>query len=164
VIFVLVFTMTTTVLPADETVTLVRNDEGHLISPEFVLELEAQVIMPRDAQPLYFYDRYYARRTAGDGNLIEGVFLLRSGSFEDDYRYDRTPIRGVVGAFTIAILPIVMDGGCSVVNVLYDLRERDRALLDEHSDFKIWTRGYVTAQARQERDGFKVTVFCNGRA
>jgi hypothetical protein len=87
------------------------------ITGALVEEVERHVVMPANAKPLDAYDRYYVR----DRALIKGVYVLRTGSFSNDYRFDRVPVSGVLNAFTMANLPLIFDGGCSVVNVTFNV-------------------------------------------
>ncbi len=67
--------------------------------------IEARLILPKGAEPLHSYSRAYAWVHAG--KQVEGRFLLG-----DDRRY-----------WTRASeLPMILDGGCAFVSVLFDVR------------------------------------------
>jgi hypothetical protein len=97
------------------------------IAPELVRKLESQLIMPRSAQPLDRYDRYYASAKlqvdspTGPKSLdvVEGVFLQYD---IEGHRSGAAPVEGAPGAFIVrwAQLPMIADGGCSVITVFFD--------------------------------------------
>jgi hypothetical protein len=71
------------------------------------------VKLPRDARPLNEYARYYAL----DGQKIVGTytrFVDLKNSFYD------LPIGQRRWVDDYRSLPLISDGGCTVVNVLYD--------------------------------------------
>lgn len=67
--------------------------------------LQPRITMPVGARPIEDYDRYYAMDRIDDRNIVRGIFLLRSS-------FDR-------GASTLD-LPMIADGGCSVVSFFFD--------------------------------------------
>jgi hypothetical protein len=83
-----------------------------------VTALEATVKVPggygHPPIPLKEYQRYYAGVTISDRRMIRGEFLL-----SDAFDSSKGP-----GVYIVAEdgLPVVSDGGCSVVNLLYDLK------------------------------------------
>ena len=70
-------------------------------------DIERQLQLPRGAQPLHDYDRFYALEPRG--KRVIGVYVLSSKAGQrrwlEDYRK----------------LPSVLDGGCAIVNVRYDI-------------------------------------------
>ena len=68
--------------------------------------IESNLRLPRDAKPLRDYGRYYYR----DGGKVVGVYV--SG--------DESGRRWVMKSKA----PIIMDGGCGVVNVVFDVASR----------------------------------------
>ena len=70
--------------------------------------IERDIRLPEGARPLAAYDRYYAlRQDASGARLVAAVYV---GS--------RTPGRHWV---TEAELPMIDDGGCHIVSLVYDL-------------------------------------------
>lgn len=89
-----------------------------------VAVIESQMVMPRGAQALAFYDRYYAPRQVSGRDVIVGVFVLRSSiNSRTSSTQDATPVSGIAHAFTTVFsqLPVVSDGGCAVVTVFFDV-------------------------------------------
>ena len=73
-----------------------------------VERIERQVTMPRGASSLQAYDRYYARENREDGiEKVLAVFVRngRPGQHWVDQRE----------------LPLVLDGGCTVVSLAFDM-------------------------------------------
>ena len=68
--------------------------------------LEASVVLPPGASPLSKYNRHYAVVVQGSIRHILGVYIGDGGKL-----YVTTPEK----------LPRVLDGGCGVVNVEYDV-------------------------------------------
>ena len=73
-------------------------------------EIESKVVMPEGTPPLDHYARYYAMRSDGSvvGEYISGGFREKPG--RQWVEFDK--------------LPLVYDGGCSVVTITYDPRWR----------------------------------------
>jgi hypothetical protein len=71
-------------------------------------EIERQVRLPPDADELQKYARYYAF----DGDKVIGTYMTSAGN---------DPLRGKrVWLGDRRDLPVLMDGGCAVVNIVYD--------------------------------------------
>jgi hypothetical protein len=101
---------------------------GTAVDPAMVGKLESEAVMPRRAAKLAGYERYYVRakmvfhmpdETTDERDVIAGVWLL-GGTHQDG----AVPIPGHAGAFSLpsGILPLVYDGGCSVLTVYFDLK------------------------------------------
>lgn len=86
-------------------------------------EIERQVQLPPDAHELQKYARYYAF----DGDKVIGTYTTSAGN--DQLRGRRLWLGDRRD------LPILMDGGCAVVNVVYDpLAQRiERAFCNGHA-------------------------------
>jgi hypothetical protein len=105
---------------------------GGVVQPEAIRYLEARVRLPEGAQPLEAYDRYYAIDRVGDRTVVHGVYLLRR-SFGNIERGGMTPVEGRAGALRgdADDLPIVADGGCSVISVYFDTELYEFLMLQE---------------------------------
>lgn len=68
--------------------------------------LEAAVVLPPGASPLSTYNRHYAAVVQGGSRHILGVYFDNGGK---------------IFITTAERLPRVLDGGCGVVNVEYDV-------------------------------------------
>jgi hypothetical protein len=68
--------------------------------------LEREISMPAGARPVSAYDRYYAAAIQDGRRVIHGIYFGNGG---------KTTIEASGN------LPVVMDGGCGVVNVDYDV-------------------------------------------
>jgi len=91
------------------------------VHADTISHIEARISMPRGAQPLEAYDRYYAVERIDDRNIVKGVFLLRS-AFGDVDRAGLEPLtdRAHVYRGAAANMPAVADGGCAVVTTYFD--------------------------------------------
>jgi|JI10StandDraft_1071094.scaffolds.fasta_scaffold11203_6 hypothetical protein len=94
--------------------------EAHGVSVRFVQAIEQQVVMPPGAQPLHEYNRFYVRRQLSDRDVVQGRFLLRRPYYPQRSGF---ALEGIPNAYatTEQSLPIVMDGGCTVVTVFFDV-------------------------------------------
>lgn len=90
------------------------------VSEASIRAIEEQVVMPKGAQALDLYDRYYAPDRLDGRQVIVGVFLLRRA-------FTSVPHVGAPTAIPNAFitsankLPVVYEGGCNVVTVQFDL-------------------------------------------
>ncbi len=71
-----------------------------------VAAIERSVVLPHGAEPLENYSRHYASVGDKAHRVIRGIYLLGDGT-------------GVV-VTTAEKLPVLFDGGCSVITVEYD--------------------------------------------
>lgn len=74
-------------------------------------EIEALIKLPTGAEPLQEYSRYYAY--GRDGEVI-AIYAGRYLSKKSEQRWLRNCRR----------LPMIMDGGCGVVNIRFDIRSK----------------------------------------
>ena len=72
-----------------------------------VVAVEAHITLPAGSRPIGAYGRYYYGWFKHGHRMLVGVFVL-----------DATPAG--VHIVTSAQAPMVLDGGCSVVNLTYD--------------------------------------------
>lgn len=77
-------------------------------SPAQVARVERAVVLPRGASPLAKYARYYSLQTVDGRAVVVGYYLLGQG--EPGVHFGASPVT-------------VMDGGCGVVTVVFDLRD-----------------------------------------
>lgn len=80
-------------------------------------QIESQVELPAGAYDLNDYLRYYA---FDDGHVV-AVFTTFDHRSDSDQNV-RTSDRNWVGDRDK--LPLILDGGCSVVNIVYDPKDR----------------------------------------
>lgn len=88
------------------------------------VQIERTVMMPESADVLENYTRYYAISDQHETEILIGIFV----SSHWDTERERTPIQGLSNAYFVESdqhLPIIMDGGCGIVTVYFDL-EFDR--------------------------------------
>jgi hypothetical protein len=78
---------------------------------QLIRHIESKIIMPGGAKPLGQYLRVYAPSIGPAGKLVEG-------------RFETSKAPGVK-VVSPGQLPLVMDGGCSFVDLTYDVA-RDR--------------------------------------
>lgn len=91
------------------------------VALETIATMEAQAQMPRGAEAIEAYDRYYAAHRIDDRTVVRGVFLLRS-SFGDIDRAGMTAVPDMPNVYRGAAedIPVVADGGCAVVTMYFD--------------------------------------------
>jgi|GEM_PF-6357543 len=121
-------------------------DAPSIVSTDTIGVIEARVVLPPSAEPLEAYDRYYALERIGQHNLVHGVFLLRR-SFGDVDRTGMVSLGSRPNVYRGAStdLPIVADGGCAVVSVVFDPVSSSFVQIEEES-------------------GAQFTAVCNGLA
>lgn len=95
---------------------------GQTVALETIATMESRVPMPRGAAELNAYDRYYALDRADGRELVRGVFLRRD-VFGDVDRAGMTPAPGIENAYRGLAddLPVIADGGCAVVYVVFNV-------------------------------------------
>ena len=71
-----------------------------------VSALERKLVLPREAEPLRSYARYYTGEIAGGRKIIRGYYLGW----------------GMPGIYLKPSETEVMDGGCSVIAVVFDVQ------------------------------------------
>jgi hypothetical protein len=91
--------------------------------PALIQRIEKQLVLPPGTKPLEAYTRYYWGTASGERRILGGTFLYRFGE-----------AAGVRNG-SEADVPQIMDGGCAVVHLEYDIQ-----------------------------DGRTVSIFCNGEA
>lgn len=97
-----------------------------VVSDEAIRTIESRIEMPPGARPLEEYDRYYSsvRLSAREG--VQGVLLLRR-SFANVTRGAMAPVDGMTNVYrgVADSMPLVADGGCSVVTLYFDLASQE---------------------------------------
>ena len=83
------------------------------LSLDDIRRVESLVKMPPGAKSIASYNRFYAIKVENGREMIWGTFLL------DTLR----PPPPAVHIVAPEEMPVIQDGGCSVVNLLYDIRE-----------------------------------------
>jgi hypothetical protein len=81
------------------------------ISKTFVESVEASLRLPSSAHSLDSYTRYYALEVVEGRRILVGIFVYEDGE---------PGIRIVEPS----ALPRVLDGGCRIVNLRYDIEKR----------------------------------------
>lgn len=99
-----------------------RASAQNSVSEASIRTIESQIVMPRGARTLELYNRYYALDQLNGREVVVGVFLLRS-SFGETVRQGAVTVAAIPNVFTALPqqLPLIADGGCSVVTVYFDL-------------------------------------------
>lgn len=122
--------------------------ESEHVTLETIATIEAQAQMPRGAEALEAYDRYYAVQRSEGRDVVRGVFLLRS-LFGDIDRAGMTAVRDRPNVYRGAAedIPIVADGGCAVVTMYFDIQSNH----------------FLQLQA-DPRDHLSAPSLCNGEA
>ncbi|MEP7209265.1 MAG: hypothetical protein ABI740_00380 [Alphaproteobacteria bacterium] len=101
------------------------------VDPALVSKIETTAVLPPGASKLTDYDRYYGRATmaflaadgSGERDVIAGVWLKRGPTMPR--QNGAVPVPGQAGAFALGSdgnLPLVSDGGCSVLTLYFDLK------------------------------------------
>jgi hypothetical protein len=100
------FLLVTTLLLLTECSSASEQREAKLMN-----EIETTIKLPAGAEPLREYSRYYAYGQKGEVlGIYAGKYLDRS----DGREWVKDPKH----------LPMIMDGGCGVVNVRFDIRSK----------------------------------------
>jgi hypothetical protein len=127
------------------------------VDPDMVTTIESQAVLPPGAAKLADYDRYYGRATmafltpteSGERDVIAGVWLKRGPTMPR--QNGAVPIPGHAGAFSLGSngnLPLVSDGGCSVLTLYFDIK----------------TQTFLFRGARPPSATPPITAVCNGVA
>ncbi len=101
------------------------------VDPALVAKIESTSVLPPGAARLADYDRYYGRAMmaflapdgSGERSVIAGVWLKHGPTMPR--QNGATAIPGQAGAYSLGPdgnLPLVMDGGCSVLTLYFDLK------------------------------------------
>ena len=82
--------------------------------------------MPTGARPLGEYDRYYSGVRLSGREGVQGVLLLRE-AFAHVNRGAMAPVEGMANVYRgdANAMPLVADGGCSVVTLYFDLASQE---------------------------------------
>jgi len=86
------------------------------------IQVEQSVIMPEGADELGNYTRYYSLSDRDGKEIMIGIFVISDWDIEPN----RIPIQGLSDAYFVESdqhLPIIMDGGCDVVTIYFDLQD-----------------------------------------
>ena len=83
------------------------------LSLDAIRSVESLVKMPPGVRSIASYNRFYAIKVEAGREMIWGTFLLTPLS----------PPPPTVHIVRPEDMPAIQDGGCSVVNLLYDIRE-----------------------------------------
>lgn len=97
-----------------------------VVTDETIRAIESRIEMPPGARPIEEYDRYYSGVRLSGREGVQGVLLLRR-SFEHVNRGDMAPVEGMANIYRgdADSMPLVADGGCSVVTLYFDLAAQE---------------------------------------
>ena len=87
------------------------SSEGERRQATLMNEIEALVKLPNGAAPLQEYSRYY---TYGRDDEVIGIYAGRYLAKNAERKWVRDS----------RSLPVIMDGGCGVVNISFDIRSK----------------------------------------
>jgi len=123
--------------------------------------IERNIVLPREAADKKDYDRYYTIKLSSEKKEIHAVFLQKGGfaKYYSNLHANENRIHSRENAFFVAWedLPIVMDGGCGVINLSYELT--DEPLLESE---KICVMSLTLRKPPEA--GVKIIGYCNGVA
>jgi hypothetical protein len=83
------------------------NAENWSPDPVLISNVEKGLVLPKGANPMVEYNRYYFGTFSGGKRILSAVFLREKGP-------------GSVKIIKEAEAPQVLDGGCSVIHLKYD--------------------------------------------
>ena len=86
-------------------------DREFVPSEDEIVALENAIRLPDGSKPLGQYRRFYAGKVEDGKHMIAAVFKL-------------DPSNAAIRVVDLAHLPVVFDGGCSVVDVQYEVESR----------------------------------------
>lgn len=92
------------------------------LSMDLILKIEASLLLPERAYPLTSYVRYYAQQKNGQNNYIIGAFVRKNGE------------EGGIKIVNYKDLPIIFDGGCSIIDMVYSVNKRKVVSLMCHGE------------------------------
>ncbi len=97
-----------------------------VVSDETIRTIESRIEMPPSARPLAEYDRYYSGVRLSGREGVHGVLLLRE-TFAHVNRGAMAPVEGMANVYRgdADSMPLVADGGCSVVTLYFDLASQE---------------------------------------
>lgn len=97
-----------------------------VVSDETIRTIESRIEMPPGTRPLADYDRYYSGIRLSGREGVQGVLLLRR-SFEHVNRGGMESVEGMDNVYRgdADSMPLVADGGCSVVTLYFDLASQE---------------------------------------
>jgi hypothetical protein len=101
--------------------------------------LERNLVLPVDALALDKYTRYYAGSIRDGRRIIRGVLV--SGTSR------------VVIMSSLSDLPVILDGGCQIVNVEYDIGRRQLVRAACNGPHKLPPAPVPPSNNRMDRDG-----------
>ena len=87
--------------------------QARTLSLDDIRRVETLVKMPPGAGSISGYNRFYAIKVEAGHEMIWGTFLLTN----------RSPPLPTIHIVRPEEMPAILDGGCSVVHLLYDIRE-----------------------------------------
>jgi hypothetical protein len=96
-------------------------EPGYSPSLEEIASLEKAIRLPMGARPLGQYRRFYAGKQAHNGRMIVAVLVL-----------DAT--KPGIDVVDPTRLPVVFDGGCSVIDIEYDVESHMFKRVTCHGD------------------------------
>lgn len=96
------------------------------VSDETIRTIESRIEMPPGARPLAEYDRYYSGVRLSGREGVHGVLLLRE-TFTHANRGTMASVEGMANVYRgdADAMPLVADGGCSVVTLYFDLASQE---------------------------------------
>lgn len=97
-----------------------------VVSDETIRTIESRIEMPPGARPLEEYDRFYSGGRLSGREGVQGVLLLRE-TFTHVSRGEMAPVEGMANVYRADAdsMPLVADGGCSVVTLYFDLASQE---------------------------------------
>jgi hypothetical protein len=103
-----------------------------VIDAALVKTIESRMVMPKGAQSLTVYQRFYAVTEIETKPVVRGVFVSGDGA-RVIMRY-ADPVPGAPGAHVMRSgrnVPSIMGGGCSVVETVFDLAAMTLLMAEE---------------------------------
>jgi hypothetical protein len=126
------------------------------IDATLVKKIERQMVLPQGASPLKDYARFYAPGRIDGRDLIEGVYV--GGGGREIFGRAATAIagpdtamavEGISGAYVMnkgERLPLILDGGCGVLEMSFDLKTQT-LIMSQAADVKVPLRDVPAATA-----------------
>lgn len=112
-LFVLImFLVATDVFSAKEISISSQNEISDKVFNALIVELETTLILPNRAYQLNEYTRHYAFKKVKNTEYVFAVYVFKRAK------------KGGIVITTFNKLPIIFDGGCSVIELKYSLHQK----------------------------------------
>ncbi len=128
---------------------------------QIIVHVEKNLILPTEAEKIEDYTRYYSVRETSEKKELIAVYVLNGGwtqHYSELHKLENT-VKPHTNVFFIqpGQLPRIRDGGCSVINLSYELTDKPLPKKEKITVMSLNSR-------HPPQTGTKVIGYCNGVA